>query len=65
MNLPKKLFCRCFQTVLRCALPVLPYRDPKILDRVEEILDCLKEKHIGKILIVTDGFLHISGILSP
>lgn len=65
MNLPKKLFCRCFQTVLRCALPVLPYRDPKILDRVEEIPDCLKEKHIGKILIVTDGFLHISGMLEP
>lgn len=65
MNLPKKLFCRCFQTVLRCALPVLPYRDPKILDRVEEIPDCLKKKHIGKILIVTDGFLHISGMLEP
>lgn len=65
MNLPKKLFCRCFQTVLRCALPVLPYRDPQILDRVEEIPDCLKKKHIGKILIVTDGFLHISGMLEP
>ena len=65
MNLPKKLFCRCFQTILRCALPVLPYRDPKILNQVEDIPDCLKEKHIGKILIVTDGFLHISGMLEP
>ena len=65
MNLPKKLFCRGFQTVLRCALPVLPYRDPKILNRVEDIPDCLKEKHIGKILIVTDGFLHINGMLEP
>ena len=65
MNLPKKLLCRCFQTVLHIALPVLPYRDPQILNQVEEIPDCLKVKHIDKVLIVTDGFLHISGILEP
>ena len=65
MNLPKKLFCRGFQTVLRAALPLLPYRDPKILNRVEEIPDCLNAKKIRKVLIVTDGFLHISGMLEP
>ena len=65
MNLPKKLFCRGFQTVLRAALPLLPYRDPKILNLVEEIPDCLNAKKIHKVLIVTDGFLHISGMLEP
>ena len=65
MNLPKKLFCRGVQTVLRAALPLLPYRDPKILNGVEEIPDCLKAKNIRKVLIVTDGFLHISGMLEP
>ena len=65
MNLPKKLFCRSFQTVLRAALPLLPYRDPKILNLVEEIPDCLNAKKIHKVLIVTDGFLHISGMLEP
>lgn len=65
MNLPKKLFCRGVQTVLRAALPLLPYRDPKILNGVEEIPDCLKVKNIRKVLIVTDGFLHISGMLEP
>ena len=65
MNLPKKLFCRSFQTVLRAALPLLPYRDPKILNRVEEIPDCLNARNIHKVLIVTDGFLHISGMLEP
>ena len=49
MNLPKKLFCRSFQTVLRAALPLLPYRDPKILNGVEEIPDCLKAKNIRKV----------------
>ena len=65
MNTPKKLFCRCFQIVLRLALPVLPYRDPKVLDRVEQIPACLKAKEISRVLIVTDGFLHISGMLEP
>ena len=65
MHTPKKIFCRCFQAVLRFVLPVLPYRDPKILDRVEEIPGCLKAKNIRKVLIVTDGFLHISGMLEP
>ena len=65
MNYGKKLFCRSFQTVLRLALPVLPYRDPKILNHVEQIPDRLKEKKIQKVLIVTDGFLHISGMLEP
>ena len=65
MNLPKKLFCRGVQTVLRAALPLLPYRDPKILNGVEEIPDCLNAKKIHKVLIVTDGFLHISGMLEP
>lgn len=65
MNLPKKLFCRGVQTVLRAALPLLPYRDPKILNGVEEIPDCLKVNNIRKVLIVTDGFLHISGMLEP
>lgn len=65
MNRPKKLFCRGVQTVLRAALPLLPYRDPKILNGVEEIPDCLKAKNIRKVLIVTDDFLHISGMLEP
>ena len=65
MNPMKKVFCRSFQFVLRCALPVLPYRDPKVVNSVENIPQCLKEKKIGNVLIVTDGFLHLSGMLEP
>ena len=65
MNTPKTVICRCFQSVLRFVLPVLPYRDPKILNHVNEIPSCLQAKHIQKVLIVTDGFLHISGMLEP
>ena len=31
MNLFKKLYCRTFQTAFKLALPILPYREPKIL----------------------------------
>lgn len=65
MNLITKCFCRSFQTVLRAALPFLPYRDPKILNSVQEIPQCLAQKKIGHVLIVTDGFLHLSGMLEP
>lgn len=65
MKTPKKVFCRCFQAVFRLVLPVLPYRDGVILERVEEIPQRLQKKKIGKVLIVTDGFLHLSGMLEP
>ena len=65
MNPMKKVFCRNFQFILRCALPVLPYRDPRVVNSVENIPQCLKEKKIQNVLIVTDGFLHLSGMLEP
>ncbi len=65
MNPIKKVFCRCFQTVLRLALPILPYRDPKVLHSVRDVPGCLREKKLTSVLIVTDGFLHISGMLEP
>lgn len=65
MNPIMKVYCRAFQTVLRLALPILPYRNPKVLDSVLEVPNCLKDKKIKSVLIVTDGFLHISGMLEP
>lgn len=65
MNPIQKIFCRCFQTVLRLVLPILPYRDPKILNSVEAVPDCLKQKKLTNVLIVTDGYLHLSGMLEP
>lgn len=61
----KKAFCRSFQTVLRLAIPILPYRSPRLLDSVTQVPGCLLEKNIHSVLIVTDGFLHISGMLEP
>ena len=37
MNILKKLWCRTFQLGFRIAQPILPYREPKILNAIEEI----------------------------
>lgn len=60
-----RFYCRSFQTVLRLALPVLPYRSPQVLHSVTEVPQCLLRRNIRHVLVVTDGFLHISGMLEP
>ena len=37
MNIAKKVFCRIYQFAFHIALPVLPYREPKILKSNTEI----------------------------
>ncbi len=54
MNLFKKLYCRTFQTVFKLALPILPYREPKILKTNEDVVEILKLNHIDSVLLVTD-----------
>ena len=65
MNFLQTACCRVFQTVLRLALPFLPYRAPKVIRSVQEVPGILHEQGIGQVLIVTDGFLHLSGMLEP
>ena len=65
MNPIQKFACRGFQTVLRLALPILPYRSPDVLSSVQEVPGVLKQRGIDRVLLVTDGFLHISGMLEP
>ena len=37
MNPLKKAYCRVFQNVFKFALPLLPYRNPKIIGKKETI----------------------------
>jgi len=54
MNIFKKAYCRIYQGVFRFMLPLLPYREPKILKTDEEVVAVLKGKNISNILLVTD-----------
>lgn len=63
MNILKKLYCRVFQTAFKIAIPILPYRDPVILNSCSEVPGVLSKKKIDKVLIVTDAFMHSSGLI--
>ena len=65
MNILKKIWCRVFQGAFRLALPILPYRDPKILKSINEIPKLLKDKKKTSILIVTDPGVIKCGLIEP
>lgn len=62
MNIFQKIYCRTFQTVFKIALPVLPYRKPKILDSIIDLPEALHDKCVSKVLLVTDSQLRGRGL---
>lgn len=65
MNPTKAIYCRTVQAVLRAALPVLPYREPEIFRSCAELSVVFSQKHIQRVLIVTDEGIVRSGIAIP
>ena len=63
MNIIKKFYCRSFQTALRIALPILPYREPMLLSNINELSKVFKKEKIKSILIVTDKGIVKSGLV--
>ncbi len=61
MNTFKKIYCRIYQGAFRMALPVLPYREPKILRSTDEVPYEIAKMGLKSALIVTDEFLRKSG----
>jgi len=65
MNIVSKAFCRAFQTVFHLALPVLPYRTPKIYENIAGIGPLLREQEVESVLLITDSVLRATGITAP
>ena len=61
MNPVKKIYCRCFQLAFRLAIPLMPYRKPKIFSTFQQCIEELKALKINSLLLVTDSFLRGSG----
>ena len=61
MNIFRKIYCRSFQKILHIAMPFLPYRKQRVLNRIDEIPSYLAEKRISKVLLVTDSVLRKLG----
>lgn len=62
MNIFKAAYCRIFQTVLKIALPVLPYKDPEIIRKLTDVSDVIKDNGKKKPLIVTDKTIRSLGL---
>ena len=54
MNIFKKLYCRTYQGVFKMAIPLLPYREPEILESDDKVAEVFKQKNIKSVLFVTD-----------
>lgn len=53
MNIFKKIYARIYQTVLKLALPFLPYKQPQILKSDNDIVETLRLHKIKSVLMVT------------
>ncbi len=54
MNQARKIYCRAFQTVFKIALPVLPYRKPKLTGSVKALPEIIEKHKCSRVLIITD-----------
>lgn len=62
MFIIKKLGCRIFQTAFRLAIPILPYKEPKIVHSCDGICDIAANEDIKNALIVTDKGIVENGL---
>ena len=62
MNKAYALFCRAYQTAVRAALPIRPYREPGQLDGLSSIVPLLREKGVSSVLLVTDAPVRSLGL---
>ncbi len=61
----KLVICRVFQTVFHIALPILPYREPQIVNACTKLGDILKKENIKSVLVVTDRGVVNNGLVVP
>ncbi len=62
MNIFKKLYGRTYQFVFKCALPILPYREPKLLNSYNDIIEVLNKNNFTSTLLVTDKGIYSLGL---
>lgn len=63
-----KLYCRTYQTTMRLAIPLLPWRKPELLEGENSLLKLpklIKGQGLQNILIVTDAGIIAIGLMNP
>lgn len=62
MNIFSKFYCRVYQITMQCFMPMLPYRQPKILTDYKDILKVLEENSFDNVLLITDQGIKKAGL---
>lgn len=65
MNCFKKLWCRTYQGAFRLISPMLPYREPKILNGMTDVKDVLVKAGVTRVMLVTDKSIFGLGLTKP
>ena len=65
MNIASKIFCRVFQTAFRIALPILPYREPEIVNSCLKLTNVFEKQKTKSVLIVTDKGIINNSLTAP
>ena len=65
MFILKKMGCRAFQIAFRAALPILPYREPKIVSSCSALGNVFRKEKTTSVLIVTDTGIVKNGLVAP
>ena len=65
MNILRKIYCRTYQKIFKLAIPILPYTSPEITETPEDAAELIQKKGLTRLLIVTDKFIHESGLINP
>ena len=61
----KKIGCRAFQLAFRAALPILPYREPKVVTACAELGPVFEAEKTTAALVVTDAGIVKNGLTAP
>ena len=65
MHTLSRIGCRAVQLAFRAALPILPYRQPQLLDSLNDAPALLTERGVRAILLVADGTVRDLGLTAP
>ena len=65
MFILKKIGCRVFQISFRIALPVLPYREPKVVSSCAALGDVFTKEKASSVLVITDAGIVKNGLTAP
>ena len=54
MKAGQKIFCRMNHKFINSLMPILPYRQPEILENMLDVIQVLKKENVQSVLLVTD-----------